>query len=77
MSDHLYTSSTLQSGEKRKKKREKWSSLKVLLIDRSRFGGYFSIIEQVCLLMGPEELQHYIEKERSHLNFFFPSSIID
>lgn len=76
MSDHLYTSSTLrQSGEKRKK--EKWSSLKAVLIDRSKFGGYFSITEQVCLLMGPEELQHYIEKKRSHLNFFFQSSIID
>lgn len=67
----------LYTSKWRKKKKEKWSSLKVVLIDRSRFGGYFSIIEQVCLLMGPEELQHYIEKERSHLNFFFPSSIID
>lgn len=67
----------LYTSKWRKEKKEKWSSLKVILIDRSRFGGYFSIIEQVCLLMGPEELQHYIEKERSHLNFFFPSSIID
>lgn len=61
----------------RKEKKEKWSSLKVVLIDRSKFGGYFSITEQVCLLMGPEELQHYIEKKRSHLNFFFQFSIID